>query len=463
MLFGLLALLVGTLFAGYTVAKVLRDSMFLAEYGAVALPWGYLGVALASIAVVALDARLTARLARTGATALGQFIAIACSLAFAALYPFHKHLVAGVFYVWAGSQAMMLLSYFWLLALELWDSRRAQAILPMFSGAGLLGGVLGGGFANWAVGRIGIDGLLWSLAAFLILARLITNVLDRRLPVRPFLTQAGTGTSRLAILRRSSFLRYLAGTLALSVVVSTLVDFQFKYAAQQAFPDSHSLTRFLGLFYAGLNGLALVVQFGVAGWILRRTGVFFSALPQPLAIFAFATWIIFSPIFGVIFALRWIQGVMFQTVGKSSFELYFMAVSPAERQKIKPALDAVVERLADAVVGITLLIILHTLGVDMRFVAALTAVTAACWLVMLIRLQRRYVSEFRHSLEQHRSDLPITAAGLRLPAARRALLAALKSEDETQILLALDLASQVRHRKIVSAVEACLERGSPPV
>ncbi len=462
-LFGLLALLVGSLFAGYTVAKVLRDSMFLHEYGATALPWGYLGVALASIAIVAVDARVTARLARAGTAALGQTVALALSIAFAALYPFHKHLVAGLFYVWAGSQAMMLMSYFWLLALELWDSRRAQAILPMFSGAGLLGGVVGGGFANWAVGRIGIDGLLWALAIVLLAVRIITTVLDRRLPVRPFLTQAAAGTSWVSIVRKSKFLRYLAGTLALSVAVSTLVDFQFKYAAQEAFPDSHSLTRFLGLFYAGLNGLALVVQFGAAGWIVKRTGVFFSTLPQPLSILVFAAWIIFSPIFGVILGLRWVQGVLFQTVGKSSFELYFMAVRPAERQKVKPAIDTLVERLADAAVGIALLAVMHTIGFNMRVIAGITAIAATAWLVMLIRLQRRYVGEFRTSLEQHRSELPITTEGLQLPSARRALLAALRSDDEAQVALALRLAARVRTPKIRPAIVACLEHPSPDV
>src|SRR5690349_5338385 len=155
-----LGLLIATLFAGYTVAKVVRDALFMNEYGAKNLPWGYVAVALASIAIVALESRLTQRLARSGATALGQTIAIACSVGFALLYPLQRHFVAGAFYVWAGSQALMVLSYFWLLALELWDSRRAQAILPLFSGAGLLGGVVGGAFANWAVNRIGMLGLL---------------------------------------------------------------------------------------------------------------------------------------------------------------------------------------------------------------------------------------------------------------------------------------------------------------
>jgi ATP/ADP translocase/HEAT repeat protein len=453
-----LAVLMATLFGGYTVAKVLRDSLFISEFGAKNLPWGYVAVAVASIAFVALESRVTLRLARAQATALGQTVAIAFAVLFALLYHWNRHWTAGAFYVWAGSQALMILSYFWLLALELWDARRAQAILPLFSGAGLVGGVLGGAFANWAVGRVGISGLLWTLVGLLVLARAITLLLDRQLPGRPFLAHAGSGTSPLEILRHSPFLRYLAATLALSVVVSTLVDFQFKYAAQQAYPDSHRLTSFLGLFYAGLNGLALLVQFGAAGWIVRRTGVFFSTLPQPVSVLVFATWIVFSPIFGVIVALRYVQGVLFQTLGKSAFELYFMAVRPHERQKVKPALDTLVERLADAAAGIALIAVLHAIGVDMRVVAGLTVLVSLAWLIMLVQLQRRYVRTFRDSLARHADGDTITSEGLKLPEARRTLLAALGSDDDLQVVTALGLVARARHKDVERAAATALDR-----
>jgi HEAT repeat protein len=322
---------------------------------------------------------------------------------------------------------------------------------------------VGGAFANWAVNRIGTTGLLWTLAGLLVVARAITALLDRQLPQRPFLSQAGSGTSPVEILRHSSFLRYLAATLALSVVVSTLVDFQFKYAAQQAYPDTHDLTRFLGIFYAGLNGLALVVQFGIAGFLVRRAGVFFSTLPQPLSVLVFASWIVFSPIFGVIVALRYVQGVLFQTLGKSAFELYFMAVRPHERQKVKPALDTLVERLADAAAGVALLVVLHTIGVDMRVVAGLTVGVTAAWLFMLAQLQRRYVRSFRDALARHDGDVTISSAGLKLPEARRTLLAALNSDDDTQVITALGLVAQARHRDVERATVAALHRPSVQV
>src|SRR4029079_13547665 len=179
---------------------------------------------------------------------------------------------------------------------------------------------------------------------------------------------------------------------------------------------------------AGLNGLALVVQFGIAGFLVRRAGVFFSTLPQPLFVLVFGSWIVFSEILEGIVALRYVQGVLFQTLGKSAFELYFMAVRPHERQKVKPALDTLVERLADAAAGVALLVVLHTIGVDMRVVAGLTVGVTAAWLFMVAQLQRRYVRSFRDALARHDGDVTISIAGLKLPEARRTLLAALNSD-----------------------------------
>ena len=107
-------------------------------------------------------------------------------------------------------------------------------------------------------------------------------------------------------------------TLTLSVIVGTLVDFQFKLLAEQHYPERNALTRFLGGFHAVLNGFAMLVQFTAAGWILRHLGLGFSAAVQPGSVLAFSLWSVLAPVWGVVLALRWVQGVVFQTLGKSA-------------------------------------------------------------------------------------------------------------------------------------------------
>src|SRR5207237_978407 len=82
----------------------------------------------------------------------------------------------------------------------------------------------------------------------------------------------------------SSYIKVFVIGLALSVIVSTLVDFQFKYFIQRLYPDPHRLAEFLGIFYVVLNSLALLFQFGAAGWLLQRIGLGASTGLQPTTV-----------------------------------------------------------------------------------------------------------------------------------------------------------------------------------
>ena len=110
---GSLLVLMGTLVAfllsAYTIAKVLRDALFLQEFGALALPYAYIGVALTSAGYVWLENGLARRFPHVGALRFNQYIAIGCSILAAAALPHARHWTSGLFYLWTSSQAMMLL------------------------------------------------------------------------------------------------------------------------------------------------------------------------------------------------------------------------------------------------------------------------------------------------------------------------------------------------------------------
>src|SRR5688572_24820670 len=87
----LMGALVAILFCAYTIAKVLRDALFIAEFGALALPYAYIGVAMAATGFVWLESRVALRFQRVGATRFNQYAAIGFSLAAAAILPFARH------------------------------------------------------------------------------------------------------------------------------------------------------------------------------------------------------------------------------------------------------------------------------------------------------------------------------------------------------------------------------------
>ena len=459
----LMAAQIGFLFGGYTIAKVVRDALFISTYGPNALPWGYVAVAVVSAALIGLETRVSRRLTRGTLADLNQYVAIAICAAAAMLDPLEPPWLPALLYVWTGSQAMILLSHFWISALDAWDSQRARTIFPLLTGFGLLGGIAGGAFAGWGAQFLGMSRLLWILCALLIAVRLLTIWLSVKVPVRPLNTQVASSTSRWRTFTDSPYLRTLAVALGLAVVVSTLVDFQFKVFAQSIHPNPDDLASFLGRFYAGLNALALIVQFGLAGWVLRRVGLGPASGLQPVSMLAFGVGLLIAPLWPVAQAMRWVQGIVFQTVGKASTEIYFMAIRPPERRQVKPMIDVVVERVSDALAGILLLVTIRLLGADVHVVAGLTIVASLIWIFMLWRLHRLYVDAFRESLAAPWAEPETAAHALRVPGAVQALADAIGSDDERQAAIGLRFAARARRAKLTPAVRGALGHASPRV
>src|SRR6185436_4635781 len=347
-----------------------------------------------------LESRVARHFTRVGASRFNQYIAIGFSILAALTLPRARHWTAGLFYLWTGAQAMMLLPHFWGLALDVWDSRRERRLFPLLGGSGLIGGLAGGGFAAWSAPFLGPVCLMWVLSGLLVIGRALTGSVERRHARPPAMATLASSVSSWEIIRKSGYIKMLTLGIALSVVVGTLVDFQFKLLIQRMYPEPQQLTQFLGTFYAGLNAVSLLFQFGAAGWFLQRLGLGASTGLQPGAVLIFATWAAVTTGGWAVVAMRWIQGVVSQTLGKSSTEIYYAAIRPSERRRIKPALDTLIERWSDAIVGILLLVVLHFLRVPVELIIAATAVLALVWLFVLFLLNRQYGRAFHEALSR---------------------------------------------------------------
>ena len=461
--FYLMGLLVAALLCAYTLAKVVRDALFLANFGALALPYAYVGVAVASAAFIWMEGRLTRRYPRLDLTRFNQRLAIAFGIAAAVTYPLARTWTTAAFYLWTGSQAMLLIPHFWVLALDVWDSHRARRLFPILSGCGLIGGLLGGGIAGWMTPVFKRVGLIWIVAGLFLVVHGLTLVLQRHRAKRSSPLEFASTLSRWEILRRSGYLRLLAVALALAVIVGTLIDFQFKFYIQRIYPDPHALTQFLGRFQVALNALALLVQFGAVGYVFHRLGLANASLLQPTSVMIFAGWVAATGGWWAIVAMRWVQGVVLQTLGKSTSEIYYMAVRPPERRRIKPAVDTLVERWSDAVVGVLLIALLKAVGIAIPVLIGTTLAIALVWLVVLFFLNRQYGRAFQEALSRRWVEPELAPESMQTRAAEQALLTALRSGNEPQMITALRLAEAARNRAVAAGVRAAIEHRSPAV
>jgi AAA family ATP:ADP antiporter len=312
----------------------------------------------------------------------------------------------------------MLLPHFWGLALDVWNSRRVRVIFPLLSGCGLIGGIAGGAIAASSAPAVHLFGLMWVVSGLLVIARILTGFVERYRARSPEMSGVASSLTSWEILRKSGYIKVLAVGLALSVVVGTLVDFQFKLLILRMYPEPQQLTQFLGTFYVGLNAVSLLFQFGLAGWLLQRLGLGASTGLQPGAVLAFAAWAALTTGGWAVVAMRWIQGVTSQTLGKSSTEIYYAAIHPKERRRIKPAIDTLVERWSDALVGVLLVVVLRLLHVPIAAITIATGALAAVWLAVLFFLNRQYGRAFTEALSRRWIDPDTAPESLALPSSR---------------------------------------------
>ena len=162
--------------------------------------------------------------------------------------------------------------------------------------------------------------------------------------------------------------------------------------------------------------------------------------------------------------MRWIQGVLFQTLGKSASEIYYAAIRPDERRRMKPATDTIVERVADAggrraADRGAAFVPRATLG-DRH---AHRRLARWCGWILLRVLDRQYGQAFREALTNRWIEPQAAADSMRLTSARDAVLQVLRGDQEGAMVLALELSEESRDPEILAAVRECLSHPATAV
>src|SRR5262249_21164908 len=157
-------------------------------------------------------------------------------------------------------------------------------LLPLITSGLLIGAVIGGPGVALCVRLIGAANILWLWVGTLVAGAAIVDSITKvytaidtkarktkRAAPKPNLRQSiteGIAYSRSWALFTTTAIATIATMMALQVI-----DFEYSKIIRGAFPDSATLTAFLGVFDGFTNVLALMLQLFGVPWCLRRFGV----------------------------------------------------------------------------------------------------------------------------------------------------------------------------------------------
>ncbi len=445
----------------YTIARTVRDSLFLNQYGAIDLPYVYIGVAVIISLVVSLYVKLASRLNQGNLISATLLFFVANIFLIWWLEQIQWMAISAVFYVWCSIFGVIITAQVWTLAGMILNTRQARRLFALIGSGGILGSFLGGLLAAVIVRFSGTDNLLLILAAFPAACIVIVQILSRRFCRRGFPDKLQVpggsikGERNLAAIVRtiheSRYLRLIVALLALSAVVTLIIDFQFKSVVQESFKSKDQLTAFFGSFYAWLGFFSFVLQITAGRWIVERYGIRITLLVLPIALLSGTLILLAFPIrLWSSLLLKGSDGAIRYSIDKSTIELLYVPIPEEIKAEVKAVIDMVVQRVADGLGGLVLLVFTRILGLGISGTGVFNAMLLGIWIWTACRARKEHVSFLRANLSERRiePELALRAAFLDKDSIDR-IRAMLEEKDEEAVLYGIELAVAIGREDIV--------------
>ena len=447
----------------YYVIKPVRNSLFLERLGADNLPYVYIITALFVGVIVSFYSRYADRIGRQ-ALVLGTMAFLASNLLlFWWLLRAGTVLTSGAFYIWAKLYPLLLVSQFWLVANELFTTSQAKRVFGLVGAGGIIGGIAGSTIAGTLATLVGTENLLLVSGGVLVVSAALVVVIGQVTePVRP--RPAAKSGERTAgawgLLRDSTHLRTIAYILGLTIVVATIVDWQFNKAIELFIPGEDAKTAFFGRFFATLNVVSIGIQLLLTSLVLRVFGIGLALLLLPVGLLTGSIGIILHPgLWSAAFA-KGAEGSLRYSLDQSTRELLFLPLPAEVKYRGKPLIDMVVYRGGTGVAGVIVLVATSFFGFGLREMGILASVLVALWMGVTVSMRREFRSSVRR-LVRTRDVEPEELIVSHLDAATRAeLREALGSPDERAVLYALSLLEGIENAEIARRSEHLLAHPS---
>ena len=471
----------------YYFLKPARDSLFLTKLGAEQLPLVFILIAFVIVPITTIYSRASRSLKLNQLFNATIIIIIVCLLGLRWMMSLSGGWVPYVFYTWVSVYGVLTTSQFWLLANAVYDAAQAKRLFVLLGLGAILGAWTGGEVTSLIVSTFNVstENLLIFCIGFLLLVIGLTNAIWQL--KKKELTEMASTSKRTAerkdsfgqmfgMIKRSRHLLLIVGIITLTMMVASLVDFQFKAVSTISFTDvetgavdKSALTAFLGKFYGRLSLVSFLLQLIFAYRFLRILGVGGVILFLPLGLLVGSAALFFNVGLVAAVLLRGADGSLKYSIDKTGRELLFLPVPLEVKKRTKVFIDMFVDRWARGVSGGLILLLMAVFAYDAEPTAAIKKISLvtvgflAVWIVMALKMRREYVNTFRKAIEKREIDLSEVRIRLDESATVNTLINSLASTNEREINYALEMLAGVQKKNLPEAVTPLLKHPSAEI
>lgn len=473
----------------YYIIKSLRNASYLSRLGDENLPLAYFLTAVLMGFIVNFHSRLQVKLPRSRLITFSLAFFFSNIVLFWWLFERQWEWVAVVFWVWANIFAIVLVTQFWFLVNDVFNPREAKRLIGFIGSGAQLGAILGGMLAGTLANRA--PHLLLPLAAGMLGlgAVVVTGIFRRqrkkglKTDVRPKPEELGPVKvgfrDAYQTTRQSRYLMILAGIMMVTLVVSTLIDWQFNSVVDSWVIGSNredSLTSFFGYFNAGSMGFAFLFQLFLTSPLIKAFGFRLTLLFYPLILFLGAGGIGAAALVGIIPIIPAIlvkasdKGLAY-SLNQSVRELLYIPISPEQKYKSKIFIDMFLNRFAKGLGAVILWVLFFIVprgtesGGDWAIPAISVLVLALLiiWGFLNLRIAKEYSGIVKEKLkeQEERGDLLVDQ---RLDVGQiKRVFDTLESKSRSSVLYAMNLFDLIRREQLTPEVRKLISYKSGEV
>jgi len=356
--------------ASYGIIKPLRNAIYLQKNTAARLPMAYLLTAIFMGFVVAFHSKYQTRLPRRKLIIVTLLFFGISILAFAFLFRTDLPWVALVFFIWANAFIMVLSTQFFILLNDVFNPREARRLIGFLISGGILGGIIGNLFVGF------LDLYIHDYLLFVAFGLIIINIF---IIGAIFIWKTKQGDEETAdifpnrnqrklsrkvgfkdcfdTVRSSSYLRLLAAMVTITLIVSTLIDWQYNTLVEFRIKPANWAYLF-GFFNATFLFVSFFFQLLMTSNIIRRFGIRTTLLIYPFMLLLCALLIGPFPTLGLALLIKGADQSLDFSLNQSVRELLYIPVPPELKYKAKVFIDMFLNRFAKSFGALILMIIL---------------------------------------------------------------------------------------------------------
>lgn len=432
----------------FITGRTVRDTLFLRRADPSALPSMYVLSAVAVAAGGWIYSRFADRYRRDKT---GRVVLILSAISMTGMWALIQAApeLPGVYYgLYALVEVLgsICIIQFWTTANDIFTSQQAKRLFGLIGAGGVLANILCGvgvGGLSLLIGPthlLLLNASLFATAAIVVVlvGRLASRALDEAID-QP--SRKSRGNSVLYNRGHGPLLRAIGAAVALTFLVVTLVDFQFKIAARETFAREADLAAFFGYFY-GIAGIAgAFVQLFLTSRILTRIGIVAGLSVLPLAILAGSlAWLVFPAVIVGASLMRGAENVFRYTVHDATIHLLYVPIPGHQRGRAKAFIDGVLKPGAIGFCGIVLFSLtqLYQPEVLARIAVWVDIGLVLLWLAVVVQIRRGYIQSLAEALQSRNLERDVTT-DLVDDDTRTILVRHLEADDDDELLHAMDL------------------------